>query len=117
MPNQRARGQKLLTLPASEDFIRAIDENFEALGYDNRSQFIRDAIAEKLGISKKLTRAPVRIRPRPAKFSLNDKPNSEIAYAKSRARLADSKPVSYLKRPSKKSAVPKPPAPSENETV
>ena len=49
MANQRAPGQKLLTIPASEDFIAVIDENLFKAGYSNRSQFIRDAILEKLG--------------------------------------------------------------------
>jgi Arc/MetJ-type ribon-helix-helix transcriptional regulator len=48
MPNKRAPGQKLLTLPAGEDFIRTIDKNLKSSGYSNRSQFIRDAIIEKL---------------------------------------------------------------------
>ena len=52
MANQRAKGQKLLTVPASESFIRAIDENLAAVGYNNRSQFIRDAILEKFEAKK-----------------------------------------------------------------
>jgi hypothetical protein len=48
MPNQRAAGQKLLTVPCDEAFIKFIDENLDRTGYSNRSQFVRDAIAEKL---------------------------------------------------------------------
>jgi len=65
MPNKRAAGQKLLTLPASAEFIRGIDENLAACGYSNRSQFIRDAIIEKLNrggsrVPKSLSLAPAR---------------------------------------------------------
>ena len=48
MPNQRAPGQKLLTLPCKKEFIQALDDNLERCKYSNRSQFIRDAIVEKL---------------------------------------------------------------------
>ncbi|HXI73471.1 MAG TPA: ribbon-helix-helix domain-containing protein [Verrucomicrobiae bacterium] len=66
MPNQRAKGQKLLTLPVSEDFIRDIDVNLPSMGYSNRSQFIRDAIIEKLvkagiTIPKGLALPPTRV--------------------------------------------------------
>ena len=65
MPNQRAEGQKLLTVPASGDFIKQIDDNLAGIGYSNRSQFIRDTILEKMtlaGISipKEISLAPDR---------------------------------------------------------
>ena len=71
MPNQRADGQKLLTVPASEEFIHEVDANIEQAGYRNRSQFIRDAIVEKLEragvhISKNIALAPSRLGTSPA---------------------------------------------------
>jgi hypothetical protein len=68
MPNQRAEGQKLLTLPVDEHFILAIDKNLPRAGYSNRSQFIRDAIVEKMATAgvkmpKEFTLAPSRIHP------------------------------------------------------
>jgi Arc/MetJ-type ribon-helix-helix transcriptional regulator len=94
MPNQRAEGQKLLTVPASTDFINDIDKNLKRVGYANRSQFIRDAIVEKMAragveLPKELTLPPARTRPdgkypehRPDNYVLNEKPNSKIKAAK-----------------------------------
>ena len=48
MPNQRAPGQKLLPIAVDEKFLRELDAGLEPAGYHNRSQFIRDAIVEKL---------------------------------------------------------------------
>jgi len=48
MPNQRAAGQQLITLYMKETFLRALDRAFPAAGYSARSEFIRDAILEKL---------------------------------------------------------------------
>jgi hypothetical protein len=48
VPNQRAPGQKLLPFAVSEKFIRELDAALAQTGYRNRSQFIRDAIIEKL---------------------------------------------------------------------
>jgi Arc/MetJ-type ribon-helix-helix transcriptional regulator len=48
MPNQRALGQKLISVPMKERFIEEIDQALEQMGYSDRSSFIRDAIAEKL---------------------------------------------------------------------
>lgn len=48
MPNKRAPGQKLLSFPVDEKFIRELDAGLVKAGYHNRSQFIRDAIIEKL---------------------------------------------------------------------
>ncbi len=48
MPNQRAPDQKLLPFAVSEKFIRELDAALAQTGYRNRSQFIRDAIIEKL---------------------------------------------------------------------
>ncbi|MGD0744063.1 MAG: ribbon-helix-helix domain-containing protein [Verrucomicrobiota bacterium] len=48
MPNQRAAGQKLLPIAVDEKFLRELDAGLARAGYRNRSQFIRDAIVEKL---------------------------------------------------------------------
>jgi len=48
MPNQRAPGQKLLPIAVDEKFLRELDAGLGRAGYRNRSQFIRDAIIEKL---------------------------------------------------------------------
>ena len=48
MPNQRAPGQKLLPIAVDEKFLRELDAGLGRTGYRNRSQFIRDAIIEKL---------------------------------------------------------------------
>jgi hypothetical protein len=41
-------GHKLITVPMNEEFIRAVNAGIKRLGYGNRSDFIRDAIVEKL---------------------------------------------------------------------
>jgi Arc/MetJ-type ribon-helix-helix transcriptional regulator len=48
VPNQRAPGQKLLPIAVDEKFLRELDAGLARAGYRNRSQFIRDAIVEKL---------------------------------------------------------------------
>src|SRR5258708_6825346 len=48
VPNQRAKGQKLLPIAVDEKFIEELDAGLARAGYRNRSQFIRDAIVEKL---------------------------------------------------------------------
>ncbi len=66
VPNQRAPGQKLLPIAVDEKFLRELDTGLTEAGYRNRSQFIRDAIIEKLkraGVSlpKELALPPHRI--------------------------------------------------------
>jgi hypothetical protein len=48
MVNQRSPGQKLLPIAVDEKFISELDAGLVRAGYRNRSQFIRDAIVEKL---------------------------------------------------------------------
>jgi len=48
VPNQRAAGQKLLPIAVDEKFLRELDAGLARAGYRNRSQFVRDAIVEKL---------------------------------------------------------------------
>ena len=90
MPNQRAAGQKLLTVPCDEKFIALIDDNLAACHYSNRSQFVRDAIKEKLEhygikVPGELALSPDRKgkggptkypEHRPSYFVLNEKANS-----------------------------------------
>lgn len=51
MPNYpvRPKGQKLIPVLASDEFMKSVKRRLARLGYKNRSQFIRDAIREKLG--------------------------------------------------------------------
>ena len=66
MASERAPGQKLIPIPASAGFIKELNAGFKKAGYDNRSQFIRDAILEKLArkgikIPESLALAPDRL--------------------------------------------------------
>jgi len=94
MPNQRAPGQKLLPIAVDEKFLRELDAGLEKAGYRNRSQFIRDAIVEKLlraniPLSRDLAlpphrigktrKAPARTRypaHNPSDYALNEKADS-----------------------------------------
>lgn len=65
MPNQRATGQKQVIVVMKEDFLHRIDANLESMGFSDRSQFIRTAVAEALArtgsaVPKELTVAPSR---------------------------------------------------------
>jgi hypothetical protein len=95
MPNQRAPGQKLLPIAVDEKFLRELDAGLVQAGYRNRSQFIRDAIIEKLlradiSLSKDLALPPHRIGKgrgvsskshypvhRPSDYALNEKAASK----------------------------------------
>ena len=93
MPNQRAAGQKLLPIAVDEKFLRELDAGLAQAGYRNRSQFIRDAIVEKLtraGIimPKELALPPHRLGKsmeaksrypahRPSRFELNERAESK----------------------------------------
>lgn len=70
VPNQRSRTQRLVNFPASEEFIRELDAALPQVGYGNRSEFIRDAVEEKLAsmgfqMSDGVTSAPMRTKKRP----------------------------------------------------
>jgi hypothetical protein len=102
VPNQRAAGQKLLPIAVDEKFLRELDAGLVQAGYWNRSQFIRDAIVEKLmraGVSlpKELSlpphrigqggRSPGKIRypaHHPSEYALNEK--ATFTAAKSRGK-------------------------------
>ena len=101
MSNQRAKGTKLLTLPASGDFIKVLDKNLRLAGYSNRSQFIRDAITEKLEssgievpgfLSMPDQRAGKGGQQSSAAAALNDTP------ASSENKIPEDQEVSYHKR-------------------
>lgn len=93
MPNQRATGQKLLPIAVDEKFLRELDAGLAHAGYGNRSQFVRDAIVEKLvragvAMPKELALPPHRIgrsmkaqfsypAHRTSKFALNEKAASK----------------------------------------
>jgi len=94
VPNQRAPGQKLMPIPVDEQFLRELDAGLGRAGYQNRSQFVRDAIVEKLkragvSIPKELAMppnrlgkagAPVKIQypvHKPTGYELNERPTKK----------------------------------------
>jgi hypothetical protein len=99
VPNQRASGQKLLPIAVDEKFLRELDAGLPKAGYRNRSQFIRDAIVEKLtrvGVSlpRELALPPNRMGKsgvvsrkfsypahRPSALALNEKADSKKTVA------------------------------------
>ena len=98
MSNQRAPGQKLLPIAVDENFLRELDAGLARAGYRNRSQFIRDAIIEKLmrvgvHLPKELALPPHRIGKggvsgkirypahHPSEYELNEKADSKSASA------------------------------------
>ncbi len=104
MPNKRAPGQKLLTIAVDEKFLQELNAGLAQTGYRNRSQFIRDAIIEKLEranipLSKQLGLPPHRTGKssglkkiqypahRPSELALNETVNP----AKKPVRKADGK--------------------------
>jgi len=98
VPNQRAAGQKLLPVAVDEKFLRELDAGLAQAGYRNRSQFIRDAIVEKLtraGIAmpKELALPPHRLGKsvgaksrypahRPSRFELNERAEPKKRHSK-----------------------------------
>jgi len=62
VPNSRSPGQKLIAFPLDEELLSALDS---ARGPLNRSQFIREALAAKLGLAghalQQATAAPDRV--------------------------------------------------------
>lgn len=66
MPTSRSEGQKLVNVPMNDKFIEAINDAVKQFNYDDRSKFIREAIAEKLErlgkkVPRSFTAAPLRI--------------------------------------------------------
>lgn len=62
----RSPGQKLVPVPINEGLLRNLDDGLRKLAYSNRSQFVRDAIYEKLTklgsrIPRMMAQAPDRI--------------------------------------------------------
>ena len=83
MANQRAKDQQLLPFAAKRQFVAELDAGIKKISYVNRSQFIRDAILEKLQragieIPRELAIAPERTQPSPV-ARLNDRPSSDVA--------------------------------------
>jgi hypothetical protein len=74
MPNKRAPNQKLIAFPVDAEFERSLEKCLESRGITNKSQFIRDAIYEKLArlgmeVPRELKEAPVRFghHPKPGR--------------------------------------------------
>jgi len=89
-----------LTVPASGNFITELDKNLSAVGYSNRSQFIRDALIEKMAragveIPKELALAPDRSGkggPAPKLLKIPATTNSNVK-AEAEARIASAKRI------------------------
>jgi Ribbon-helix-helix protein, copG family len=98
VPNQRAEGQKLLPIAVDEKFLRELDAGLARAGYRNRSQFVRDAIIEKLtragiALPKELALPPRRTgkspgtkthypKYRPSRYELNERAEPKKRRAK-----------------------------------
>ncbi|PYK99353.1 MAG: hypothetical protein DME19_08845 [Verrucomicrobia bacterium] len=81
LPNKRAPNQKLIAFPVDAEFERSLEACLHACGITNKSQFIRDAIYEKLSrlgmkVPASLKEPPVRFghHPHPRRRSHADKP-------------------------------------------
>jgi Arc/MetJ-type ribon-helix-helix transcriptional regulator len=85
MPNQRALGQKLISVPMKERFIEEIDQALEKMGYSDRSSFIRDAVAEKL--RSEGFELPIDLPLAPSRAGKGGRP-TQAAYAARRAAQA-----------------------------
>lgn len=57
MPGKRSPNQRLVAFPLDEDLLSMVDE---ARGPISRSQFIRDALAEHLGLPNAIAEPPDR---------------------------------------------------------
>jgi metal-responsive CopG/Arc/MetJ family transcriptional regulator len=57
VPGKRSAGQKVIAFPLDEDLLDELDR---VRGSMNRSQFIREALAIKLGVDPRKTAAPDR---------------------------------------------------------
>lgn len=105
VPGQRADGQKQVIVVMKEDFLQAIDGNLEAMGFGDRSQFIRTAVLEKLarnGVPVVLGNAapPSRVGKGGRPKKVVEMPVSKVAEDGSRAPEGERKKVTYppLKR-------------------
>jgi Arc/MetJ-type ribon-helix-helix transcriptional regulator len=86
MLNQRTPGQKLLPIAVSEEFLQELDSGLKQAGYRNRSQFIRDAIIEKL------TRAGISM---PSELALPPHRHGKGEATSSKARYPVHRPAGY----------------------
>ena len=104
MANQRAKDQQLLPFAAKRQFVAEMDAGIKKISYVNRSQFIRDAIVEKLQregikIPRELAIAPERTQTFSAAV-LNDASSKKV----DAAVLVAAKAVSYNKGKKPKSS-------------
>jgi hypothetical protein len=95
MANQRAEDQQLLPFTAKRKFVAELDAGLQQINVSNRSQFIRDAILEKLEregirIPRNLASAPARTQPIPNKLMVETGTRGEIR----RVSAINSKPPS-----------------------
>lgn len=66
MPSKRAPNQKLIAFPVDAEFERSLEKCLQACGITNKSQFIRDAIYEKL--SRLGMEVPAALKEPPVRF-------------------------------------------------
>ena len=105
MANQRAKDQQLLPFAAKRQFVSEMDAGLKKIGCGNRSQFIRDAILEKLAkehvvIPRHLAASPERTKSLPPEaYALNDQASSQKT---TEAAAAGGKKVSYMVRKPRK---------------
>jgi metal-responsive CopG/Arc/MetJ family transcriptional regulator len=104
---KRAPGQKLLTVPTKEQFLKEVDAGLISLGRSNRAQFVREAIREKLQslnihVPEHLTAAPGRAPSIKYHERSTKETNSGVGAKAERARI---KGISHsLRRVSKSSS-------------
>ena len=105
MANPRGANMKMISLELREELQAALDSNLESLGYATRSDFIRDAILEKLQgegipLPGSVVAAPSRIgiggKPTHVNYELNDGPVSSKPVKASKLN------ISYRRSPAKK---------------
>lgn len=83
----RTAGQKLIPVPVNEDFIRQLDRGLREAGFSNRSQFIRDAVFEKLtAMGRKVNRGLTQPPPRAGKGGFKKGSRSKPLMGRTRSR-------------------------------
>lgn len=77
MPNQRGSHQKLIPVFVTEDFLHLLEREIRLRGFNNRSEFIRQAIVEKL--ERLGVKVPAGMGSPPARFGKTHYPDPSSA--------------------------------------